>query len=757
MSIVKSKVSCGKQFRRAALFAGCAVAALSASQGALAQSAEPGDAVTVEEIIVTAQRRSERLEEVPQAVVALTTESLERANVVNIHELGRVAPGVQINFGGLSTQPAIRGVSSLTAGTGNENNVATYVDGFYVPDNTSINSDMANLESIQVLKGPQGTLYGRNATGGAILINTMRPSSEFTGRVEGAYGSFNERRASGYVSGPLGDRARLLVAGSVRDSDGHIRLSDPTDVTRDRGNAAPQEQRALRTKLELDVASNLTATLAYNYAFSSDASGLMFTPFDYVPSSLPGGNARANRFGTASYNHEAIASTETQEYTMKLEWVTPVGTLTSYTGYADRHHEVYRDSDGTYVDLSYGTTFADQTTFQQSVDFVVDTFDRVDLVVGAFYLKDDNQIRHEIFGPNLTLNQLWGRPLKTEAYAFYADANIKLTDRLSFGIGGRYSYDDRWVSQTTLNGSGSVLVPFFEAQADFDGFTPRATLRYEIAPRSNIYASYSQGFRAGSFNSAPTGSAALNLPIAPEEITAYEVGFKTVQSKFRFEASAFYYDYQNMNVSLTIPSPLCAGQPVCQTVTVIGSAPEAEIYGLDGLLTYSPTERLNFSIGGAWLHARYGDFPNAIGTGVNAAMTGNITSQVQDWSGQQLARAPDFSGQLSVDYTWPLWEGELRLATNVAYSTGYAISNPSLYGPLAPANLRGEQRYRQDDTTLINGDLTWTDPSQQYWVAVYVKNLADETYRLTYNGGASGDYSTKAAPRTYGVRLGYKF
>lgn len=742
----------------AVIISGC-VLGLGAFPGSvLAQDAGQETATAIGEIIVTAQRRSERLEEVPQAVVALTTETLEKANVVNIHELGRIAPGVQINFGGLSTQPAVRGVSSLTNGNGNENNIAVYVDGFYVPDNTSINSDIANLESIQVLKGPQGTLYGRNATGGAILVNTLRPSKDFQGKVEGSYATFNESRASGYLSGPISDRARVLVAGAIRNSDGHIRKSDPSDVNRDRGDATPIDQRALRTKLEVDVTDNLQATLAYNYGFSSDASGLLFTPFEYVSAAIPGGNARANRFGTASYNHESIASTETQEYNLKLAWTTPVGTLTSYTGYADRYHEIFRDSDGTYVDLGYGINYADQVTFQQAVDFVVDVWDRVDLVVGGFYLTDKNWIDYEIYGANLTKTQIMSRPLKTEAYAIYADANFKITDRLSLGIGGRYSYDKRWVSQTTLNGAGAVMVPYFQGEADFDGFTPRATIRYEVAPRSNVYLSYSEGFRAGSFNSAPTGSAALNLPIQPETISAFEVGYKTAQARFRLDVSAFHYNYENMNVSLTIPSPLCvSGQALCPTVTVTGNAPEAEIYGVDGQITWAATDRFNVTLGGAYLHARYGDFENAIGTGVNAGLTGNIPSQSQDWSGQQLARAPDFSGQLSLDYTLPLLEGELRIATNVAYSTGYAISNPSLYGPLAPADLRGKQRYRQDDTTLVNADLTWTDASYRYTVALYVKNLTDEVYRLTYNGAANGDYSTMAAPRTVGARLGYRF
>lgn len=750
------------QYKKVLLAGGCLFASGVALPAFAMQEQNAETPVTsVGDIVVTAQRRAERLEEVPQAVVALTTEILDQANVVNIHELGRIAPGVQINFGGLSSQPSIRGVSSLTNGTGNENNVAVYVDGFYVPDNTSINSDLANLESIQVLKGPQGTLYGRNATGGAILVNTIRPTDQLTGKIDGAYGSFNDRRVSGYVSGPLSDNVRVLVAGAVRDSDGHIKKSDPFDVNRTDGPAAPLQQRSLRTKLEWDVTDNLQATFAYNYAFSSDATGLLFTTFAYQPATLPAGNFRANRFGTASYNHDSTTSTETHEGTMKLAWTTPLGVLTSYTGYADRHHEVDFDFDGTYVDSVYGITPTDQKTFQQAFDLVIDRYDRLNLVVGGFYLRDEITQKEgvgqvTIVGGGSYIERVY-RPLETNAYAFFADATFDLTDRLVIGVGGRYSYDERSVSQLITMGNGAVIVPYYEDEADWSAFTPRATIRYELAPRTNVYASYSRGFRSGSFNSAQVRSEALNLPIEPEEIDAYEIGFKTARNNLRFEIAAFYYEYENLNVSLTVPNPSCAGLPTCNAITIVGNAPEATVKGVDAQLVYSPIDRLNLTLGGAVLEARYGDFPNAIGVGVSANGLTNVTGQSQDWSGQQMARAPDLTAQFSVDYTLPMLGGDLKLASNIVYSDSYVISNPSLYGPLAAADLRDQQRFRQGKTTNVNLDATWTDPAGQYTVAVYVKNLLDEEYRLTYNGGANGDYSAKAPPINYGVRLGYRF
>jgi iron complex outermembrane receptor protein len=751
---------------RAALSCGCAAAALTASTAASAQeaaAAAAGDEAGVEEIVATAQRRTERLENVPMAVTALSSAALDRANVTGIQELGRITPGVQINFGGVSTQPAIRGVTSLTNGVGNENNVAVYVDGFYAPDNQSINMDLANLQGIQVLKGPQGTLYGRNATGGAILIQTLDPSDELSGKFEGSYGRFSERKLTGYLSAPLSDKVGFIVAGTYRNSDGWIGLSDPANNQRTRGHANPIKQRALRAKLKAELTDNLKATLAYNYSLASDPSGLLFTPFEQVSPLLPNDNRRAVKFGTASSNYKQIASGEVNEGTLKIEWQTPIGTLTSYSGYAKRHFTTYFDFDGTYADLTFSGSNAYEKTKQQAIDLAINAIDHVDLVVGAFYYHDRYYapLGNITYGPGQVVSARNIRALTTEAYAFYADATWHITDKLSIGAGGRYSHDDRDVSQTRVNGAGALIAPLpYSKSASFSKFTPRATIRYEIAQRSNVYASYSKGFRAGSFTSSPQANPALDLAIKPEQIDAYEIGFKTAQRLFRFEIAGFYYDYKDLNVSLTVPDPTCPAGAACAPVLIVGNAPKAKIKGIDASLSVTPVERLNITVGGAWLHARYGKFPNAVGTGLDAATGLNVGGQTQDWSGKQMSRAPNLSGNLNVDYTVPLGDnGDLRLSGNVQYTDGYVISNPSLYGPLAGAALADKQRFRQGAYALVNGEITWTSADQHYWIGVFGKNLTNKSYRLTYNGSGPtfGSYSTKAAPITYGVKAGYKF
>jgi iron complex outermembrane receptor protein len=749
---------------KAALSAGCALAAMTVSGAALAQeqaAAGASEASGVEEIVVTAQRRIERLENVPMSVTALSSAALDRANVVNVHELSRVTPGVQFNFAGVSTQPAIRGVTSLTNGTGNENNVAIYVDGFYVSDNISINQDLANIQSVQVLKGPQGTLYGRNATGGAILIQTLDPTRELSGKFEGSYGRFSEKKLSGYISGPLSEKVGFIVSGAFRDSDGWLGLTDPTNTSRTNGHANPIKQRSFRAKLKAELTDTIKATLAYNYGFSSDTTGQLFSTYQYVPSTLLA-TSRPCCFGDEAYNYKPIASAKSNEATLKLEWETPIGKLTSYSSYGTRKIRDDFDFDGSYQDLTFSSGRSRFKTIQENVDYVINAIKNVDLVVGGNYFNDKFHADAPItFNPGHVLANVNYRNLKTDAYALYADATYHVTDKLTLGVGGRYSHDRKYQDQQTFSASGAVLQPFISSSKPFKKFTVRATARYEVAEHANVYASFSQGFRAGSFNASATTNAAAALPIKNETINAYEIGFKTAQRWYRAEISGFYYDYKNLNTSLTVPNPLNPAAPT----TIIGNAPKAKIRGIDASVTVTPVERLNINVGAEYLHARYGSFTNAVGTGLNVATGLNAASQVQDWTGKQMSRAPNFTANIGGDYTVPLAEGELRLSGNVKYSDSYVVNNPSLYdvNPVqcncaqVPANLLGKQRYRNPKTTLIDGEITWFGPDERYWVGVYGKNLTNKSYRLTYNGLTFGDYSVKAPPISYGVKVGYKF
>ncbi|TVV76758.1 TonB-dependent receptor [Sphingomonas solaris] len=715
------------------------------------------------DIIVTAQRRAERLESVPVAIVALSGDTLAKSGVQRLTDLGQVATGVQINRGGSFTQPAIRGITTLTLGYGFENNVAVYVDGFYQPDMVTINGDLANLSSVQVLKGPQGALYGRNATAGAIVMETLTPSKDLTANGQASYGRFNDYRLQGYVSGPINEKISVGVAAYYRSSDGYITDigADPVSKSDDT-DAAPLKNFSLRGKILLEPTDNLKVTLGYNHGFVEDSRGVVYTVNRYPSAAIRNIPGRATERDTASSSIPANAKAKADEFTGKITLDTGIGTLSSYTGYAKRHSNSVFDFDASRPVLTQSSsTDIEQRTFQQTLDYSINAINNLDLIVGAFYYNDKLTVGDaKVYAGSIDaagLIRFQDDLLTSKAYAFYLDATYHLTDRLFLTGGVRYSHEKRRIAYTEFRGTSvnapAAVFPPADKSATFSSATPRAVLRYELADRTNVYASFSTGFRSGVFNPTAAASPALVIPIKPEKLRAYEVGFKTASSTFRLDTAAYYYDFRNLQVGVTTQIP---GPPI-QVVQLISNAKKAEVYGAEAQATFTPVRDLNLRAGVSYVHARYKDFKNATGVGLNTTTQTNVTGQVQDWSGKQMARAPGFTSNVGVDYTIDLAGGRLAASANGSYTSSFVVANPSLFGPLAGAALANKQRYRQKGYALLNAQLNWTDPSGHYTLGVYGDNITNTRFNFVLSGGAFGDYSQGNEPVTYGVRAGFKF
>jgi len=763
--------------------------------------AEEGAAASGNEIIVTAQRRAEAVEDVPMTVSVLTSDSLDAAGVTSLRDIQNITTGFQLGQGGAFPQPAIRGITTVLNGTF-ENNVAVYVDGFYQVAAQAIGIDLPNVESIQVLKGPQGTLYGRNATGGALLLNTISPSDRWQGKAELTYGRFDDKRASGYVAGPFNDWIGVSLAGYIRRSDGYHKFASRTipGAITDK-DAAPLEQDSVRAKVELNLSDDFKAIVGYNYTHTRDGRGLLFTPYENVNpgyGARPGGDLLPTRLGVVAYDWGAFVDTKQNDFTLTLEWDMGLGMLRSLTGYSIFEPKTEFDFDGSYINAqgggnpisgSFSTSNFKQKTFQQAIDLTIDAIQDVDLIVGGTYFNDDFDTQKGGASTSYAITPsdpsmlpsrsnltpslyrfIYG---KKEAWAVYGDVTFRPFDRLSLNVGGRYSEERQEQSTTFIAGNGSVTLPLTGAKAKFSKFTPRASIRYELAPRTNIYASYSQGFRSGAFPTFPPGNDAANWFAAKQEVVdAYEIGIKTARGKLRAELAGFYYDYKDLQVSTT---QLVNGLPL----VVVTNAPKAEIYGVEGSFEFQPFQDFTVRGGATWLHARFGDNARIDGTGVNPGVGGinsnsdplktfvNITQQGQDLSGLQLARAPDFTAFFGVDYMARVREGSLRFAANVKYTDSYVVTNPSVWcDPTAmtnaaqcagvPADMQRKQRFREGNYALLNASVTWTDPSEHYYIRLWGNNLTDHRYRLHYTGTVNGTYSPMAEPLSYGVTLGWK-
>lgn len=809
LGMCSSRASKVRAFTRLLASAGAAALASSLlATPALAQDSA-ADEANSNDIIVTAQRRNERLEDVPMSVSVVTAETLSNAGVASLRDLSNVTTGFTLNQAGGFPQPTIRGITTTINGTNLENNVAIYVDGLYQVSGQAINIDLPNVESIQVLKGPQGTLYGRNATGGALLLSTITPGKDWHGKAEFTYARFDDKRGSAYVAGPVSDRIGISLAGYYRRSDGYTKLTSRTVPGETKCCGAPVEQDSFRAKLKADLSDNFTATLGYAYTHTSDPRGNLFAPLENVRAVLAPAYATAPReLGVAAYDIGTQIETKQHDGSLTLELDSGIGKLKSITGYSQVSSITSFDFDGTYLNGQWSSSTGRSRTFQQALDLSVDTIENFDLVVGANYFQDrfkftdpsrfysganNNSGATEQPLSTYTLLTTSFFEQKKDAWAIYGDATYHI-GQLSINVGGRYSKEKQSVLGNVDPNPILAGTPTFAAvfrapnnkSTTFSQFTPRASVRYELAPRTNLYFTYSKGFRSGAYNASMPANPNDWVPAKQETVDSFELGLKGAGRNFRFEASGFYYDYKNLQVAATIIG--ASGAPVI-TVT---NAPKAKIYGAEASFDWEPVENLTLRAGATWLHARYGDgfyfssvgvanagAGGAVGINTNADLLKTYfnVNQIQNLSGLQMSRAPDFAGNAGINYFIPNGEGGLRFDANVRYTASYVVTNPAVWGYVltpaelaagvaaaqnntagVPADKLGVQRFRQKGYALINASVTWTDPSGHYYVQAYGTNLGNQKYRLHYTGNNSfGTYSPMAEPMTFGGKIGYKF
>jgi iron complex outermembrane receptor protein len=709
-----------------------AARAQTAAQAAPAAAAAPSDTST-QEIVVTAQKRSERLQDVPVAITALSGSQLAASNITDLRQLVNVAPALRMDQTGIFTQPTIRGVGSAVTGPGSDSNVATYVDGFYQPSQAGNDFDLSNVTQVEVLKGPQGTLFGRNATGGAILVTTKDPGPTAGGDVELSYRSFNDVRGQLYFQAPITDKLWANIAVYERSSDGFKQ-----DATTGQ-NTAPVKTDDVRIKLLYQPLDQLKFTLTLQHVDLSDPIGAAYSAWqgNSIGNEIPGAVVTSARDKT-SFNDQPKNQIQSDAVYLKSQYSLGWATLTSYTAY---HYE--KDKEVSDLDVSNAPVFSAfwnqrEETFTQELNLGSSGKGPLDWVVGAFYFHDKSGYPHFFFNAADYGGAQW---VQTNAYAGFADATYEVLHNLYLTAGVRYS------SETQAFSYDSPVAPFVSpgtpAVALYDhtwtSVNERAVLRYKFSADSNVYFSYSNGFKSGAYNTLSWAP----KPVDPESIDAFEVGFKTAQHSWRFDSSAYYYDYKNLQ--FTAYQFLPNGSSVIE----LENAAKATIYGADAQLTYNFTHDLDVHVGGAWTHARYDAFPGATAYTPNTAVIGGVsylvgnTEVVANAKGKTLVRAPDFTATLGADYKTDLPYGRMVLAANAYFSTKVYFD---------PANMLS-----QPDYATLDFKATWVMPNEVWSVSVFGDNVTDTKYVTQLAPSGFGTGAIYGYPSVFGVEVGAKF
>ena len=715
-----------------ALLAGVSLAMLLPLSPALAQTAAgqagtaaAGSGNQVEEIVVTAQKRSERLQDVPIAVTALGAEALANAGVQGAADLAQTVPGLQYNtqIGGYG-QPRIRGVGTAATGPGVENPVATYIDGVYYGAASGALFSMSDVSQVAVLKGPQGTLFGRNATGGLIQVTTKEPSQEFAADIEGTIGSKETVGTNVFVTGGLTDQ----IAGSAafyldnQNAGFGTNLATGEDVQTHRSYAT-------RDKLlfEPDAETKFTLAVDYSQTHGTDPAIRTIGQVPFSPTTTPG--------GPWDIDLDTQPNIDTRQYGVSLTGQHDFDGVQALSITAYRNSALSAVFDGDQTPFDVVRVFINQRDEQVSQEFQLLSTDKGPFkwVVGLYYYSAS-----DAYDPVKTaLNLPTGKAAtfleaddELTSYAGFGQASYQFDEATQLTAGLRYTADQRSLigSSTFVNAFGAFPTDTTGSK-DFYKLTWRYALDHHFTEDLLGYVSINRGFKSGSYD--PQAIPAVVLK--PETLDAYEVGLKSdlFDHKVRFNVAGFYYDYTNVQVT-----------QIVNNIEAVYNGSGATSYGLDFDLTAKPTSQLTLDGGLSLIHARYGNFPNAFESTPSPA-GGNIVTLTGNATGKQLQVTPDYTFNLGGVYAIPSSIGEFDAAANYYFSGGW-YSEP-------------ENRLRQPSYGVLDASVKWTSPDERYDVRLWGRNLTDQVYALQTNSVDSGDNRNAAPGRTFGLTAGLHF
>jgi iron complex outermembrane receptor protein len=720
-------------------------AAAPASASASGVTADAPETNGLQDIIVTAQRRSESQQKVPISIDVVTGKDAVKAGVIGTESLGNAVPALQ--FGrqsGIGATPFLRGVGTNTGAINVESPVAVYVDDVYIGAPTAAIFQFNNIDSVEVLKGPQGTLFGRNATGGVVNVHTAQPSHTEAVDVTAGYGSYNTYSGSLYANGGLTNTiAGNFAATGFDQTDGYGRLAyTGKDIYK-------SKNYALRGQLLWEPDADTKVRLAADYSRYNGDDG-------ENPTVAPGtvGIGGATYPGRYRSTNDPADFSKNKSYGISLKASHDFGpvSLVSISGYRVTDLSVRLDSDGSLkgnpaiVDVA---TFQYNHAFSQEVQLLSNSKGPFSWIVGGFYYNvkaavDPLTLSGVAFVALGGSSNTYSKQ-DTDSYSGFGEASYSLPIGTKLTLGLRYTNDNLRESVLLLSGTGANLAPGpFSQSKSFSKLTYRAILDQKITSDVLAYASYSRGYRSGSYNiNSPTfavGGVSTPAPVvSPEVLDAYEVGVKSelFDHHLRFNASAFLYNYNNLQINT-----------LQNGTTLTLNAAKARIEGIDADLTFVPTHRLTFTAGASILDSKFTSFPSgpyytpnpAVCTPVpttTGTRTGGNTTCAADLSGNRTPRSPKFTGNIGATYTLPTEVGAFTLNANLYHNSGFFWEV--------------DNRFRQPSYNLVSAALGWTSSNKKYELRVYARNLLNEYYYSYFSEGTLRDSGTPEMPRNYGV------
>lgn len=697
--------------------------------------------IGVEEIVVTAQKRSESIQNVPIAISAATAESLERKRIESTVDLAEAVPGLMVSASIGFALPRLRGVGNIVNSTGLDNSVASYVDGVYIASMSGASTLFNNIDRVEVLKGPQGTLYGRNATGGVIHVITKNPSREFKGEVWGGYGNYDTVTGGGYVTGGLTSKLAADLAVYYQDTNKGYGTNFLAGGNYNGRRTGQGYEFAVRSKWLWLPTEKDEITFSADYSRRNRAQGMRIAPGTFA---LGGATNTATNPWDSQLLDKPIAKNKDGGGSVRFEH--------DFGGFRALSLSAYRKQSHFYsIPVAAGVTrqdsAADYEQFSEEVQVQSPNQSKVHWVAGLYYLRSTIDVDPTIqILPILAPIILASESKSTlESASIFGQVTLPVTSQTNLTLGARYTDEKR-----SIRGSAGIaapviqLFPFPKTKEKFDRVTWRVAVDHHFTEDLMVYASHSRGIKGGGFNQASPVAAEITSTVLPEVLDSLEVGLKSkwFQNRVRLNISGFSYNYKDIQT----PEYSATGG------ILITNAVTADVEGIDADVEIAATDRFVLSGGIELLRPKFKSFPNAPFTppnpfppGGNCFVGGNPTTPCRaDASGNDLPYSPRVTFNVGANYSIPTERlGEFNLDLNYYYNDGYFASSTNFL--------------RQKAYHLLSGTVAWNLPGEQVEVSVWGRNLLDEAYApfLPESTVVSGE--VLAPPRTYGVKVALRF
>lgn len=751
------------RFRGAWVLALCTTAFCGFSVPAMAQDSADTAAVDPNEIIVSARRRDETLQDTPIAITAVDASMLENKAAVNIGDLQGAAPGLLItqqNSGAQAANISIRGLTYADVEKSQTPTVGVVVDGVTIGTNTGQLQDAFDIAQIEVLRGPQGTLFGANTIGGVISITRTKPTMEPGVKAELTYGRWNTWSAKAILNYGDGENWGIKAWYFHNETDGfYYNKTRDTSAGWSKGDSYGASLiykpigSAFDAQLTVENVEQTFDPVVSNLANSSE----VFCAFE--PAEECNRNTTTDLYTT--FGAAATSDYNAPNATLQMNFDLGDVTLTSITGWRHSREKQTQDFDGSSVDLYYVDRRQHYTQWSQELRAAGGLFDGFDYVVGAFFFDSNYDLTQwsRVFGfsPDVPPTEFDQNPQMVEgsttSYAVFGDFNWAFADKWRLSFGGRWSHDNK-----KLTNSFGQLGLIGTGDANFSKFTPKVGIDYRPNSDTMLYASWSRGYRSGGFSPRAATAETASTPFQPETVDAYEIGAKLSLFDRRLDLNLAGYisDYKDMQQNLTLPGGPTGNQ------TITGNVPGgAIIKGIefDGSLRVS--SRLRLTASGAYMKSH---FRNFITDGVYGTQIVPF-----DYSANRLIYAPKFTASLNADYEVPTSFGSVAATAGWRHISPYdeQISAASLTpitdgsGNVTQVIVNGnDPRVRTTTQDLVDASLTFNFDlgDKEAYFRVFGRNLANEkttTHAFTVAGLWS--FGMALEPRTYGATIGFRY